>query len=72
MIPVEFKMAPGTNIEAEVRFYAKSMPWLKYLMDHCIHYSINDTFEVVTYQTVVRIEFDLPPEKETFYHLKYR
>jgi len=72
MIPVEFKMEPGTNIEAEVNFYSKSMPWLKYLMDNSIHYSINDNYEALTHQNIVRIEFNLPPVKETYYNLKYR
>jgi hypothetical protein len=72
MIPVEFRMEPGTNIEAEVKFYSKTMPWLKYLIDNSICYSINDHYEALTYQTIVRIEFELPPEKETFYRLKYR
>lgn len=72
MIPVEFIMEPGTNIKAKLRYYAKSMPWLQYLIDHCIQYSIHDTFELETYQTVVRIEFELLPRDETYYNLKYR
>jgi hypothetical protein len=72
MIPVEFKMEPGTNIEAELEFYSKSMPWLKYLIDNSTNYHIDDYFEARTFQNIVRIKFNLLPAKETYYNLKYR
>ena len=71
MIEVDFTMDPGTNIEADLRYRAKLMPWLKYLIDHSTSYSVQHDFDF-PYQSIVRIGFNLPLEKETFYLLKYR
>lgn len=71
MIPVEFRMEPGTNIEAEVRYYAKSMPWLDYLIKNQIDYKIYENYNANTHDTLVKIVFNLPDKKETFYRLKY-
>jgi hypothetical protein len=72
MIPVEFTMEPGVNIEEELKFLTSCMPWLKYLVDNCDNLGIEKRYEPAPHMNIVCLKFDLSPKKETYYLMKYR
>lgn len=72
MIEVEFIVEPKSDVKAQLREWSSIMPWLKYLANNHTHYDYKINHNVHTCQDVLRLRFDLPPSKETYYNLKYR
>ncbi len=73
MIRVDFAyVQPGEDINASVSAWAEVMPWLKYLVDNNTGFEYDESYHPVSRQNLVKLRFTLPPEKETFYCLRYR
>jgi hypothetical protein len=72
MINVEFIIEPGSDIEAQLREWSRIMPWVKYLVDNHTRYEYEINHNANTYQDILRLRFDLPPQKETFFNIKFR
>jgi hypothetical protein len=72
VIRVEFVAEPGGDVEAAIRGWAKVMPWMKYLVDNHTGFDYSVNYHAAAHQTIATLKFMLPPEKETFYNLKYR
>jgi len=47
------------------------LPWIKYLQNNGKIISINQYHEVAQYTDTFVVCWDLPEEKETFFHVKY-
>jgi len=71
MIPVEFRLEPTDSPQRQLDYHRRHMPWLQYLCDNCTDMKIREVYDPGPYQTIVTYEFELPPEKETFYRLKF-
>lgn len=72
MIEVEFIVEPNSDIEAQLREWAGIMPWMKYLADNHTHYDYKINHKADTFQDILKLRFHLPPQKETYFNLKYR
>jgi len=72
MIQVEFIVHPNTDIDSQLVEWSRIMPWLKYLIDNQTNLDYDINHRPQTYDNIAIIKFTLPPEKETFYNLKYR
>jgi hypothetical protein len=72
MIEVEFMVEPNSDVESQLRDWSTILPWLKYLADNHTRYDYKVNYNANTHQNILRLRFDLPPSKETYYNLKYR
>lgn len=71
-ITVEFVVIEGEDIHSSYRHWKKTMPWFDYLDKNKTGIYYRSWHNANTYEDYLIIEFTLPPEKETFYNLKYR
>ena len=47
------------------------MPWLDYLCVNQLDMVVRHIYDPAPHQTIVVLEFELEPKKETYYRLKY-
>lgn len=71
MIPVEFRLEPGENVYDHLPQWAGLMPWLDYLCVNRLDMVVRHIYDPAPHQTIVVLEFELEPKKETYYRLKY-
>lgn len=71
MIPVEFRLEAHDNPQKQLEYHRRHMPWLQYLCDNCIDMRIREIYDPAPHQKIITYEFNLSPEKETFYRLKF-
>lgn len=72
MIQVEFIVDPNSDVDSQLREWARIMPWMKYLIDNFTDFDYKIYRKADTYQEILKVTFYLPPQKETFFNLKYR